>query len=183
MRGRGWVGPRWYQAGDRILLHAHLDLPHGGRLTNGSVATVTNVSDSGLTVRPDSSTEPVLLPHAFVSARRTDGRPQLSHAWCRTIDGVQGGTWTEVHLLGTAALDRYRGYVGQSRATAATHTWNTRAVDPGDHGGRLVQEAATPAEEVLVALQRAERKTFAAFDDPYRLAERLERQRRRLSVT
>jgi hypothetical protein len=177
MRGRGWAGPRWYQAGDRILLHAHLDLPHGRRLTNGSVATVTNVSDSGLTVRPDSSTEPVLLPHAFVSARRTDGRPQLSHAWCRTIDGVQGGTWTEVHLLGTAALDRYRGYVGQSRATAATHTWNTRAVDPGDHGGRLVQEAATPAEEVLVALQRAERKTFAAFDDPYRLAERLERER------
>jgi hypothetical protein len=62
---------------------------------------------------------------------------------------VQGGIWSEVHLLGTMALDRYRGYVGQSRATSGTHTWNTRPADPGDHGGRLVRGAVTPAEEVL----------------------------------
>jgi hypothetical protein len=177
LRGPGWAASRLYQAGDRILLHAHLDLPDGRRLTNGTVATVTDVNASGLTVRPDSSSQQAVIPQAFVSARRPDGCPQLSHAWCRTIDGVQGGTWTEVHLLGTAALDRYRGYVGQSRATAGTHTWNTRAVDPGDHGGRLARGAATPAEEVLGALQRAESKTFAAFDDPYRIADLLERER------
>jgi hypothetical protein len=110
------------------------------------------------------------MPAAFVAARRPDGRPQLSHGWCRTIDGVQGATWTEVHLLGTAALDRYRGYVGQSRARAGTHTWNTRAPDPGDHGGRLVHPADNPSEEVAVATQRAQPKTFAALDDSYRLA-------------
>jgi AAA domain len=178
IRGPGWAGPRQYQAGDRILLHARLDLPDGRRLTNGTVATVTAVDQArGLTVRPDSSSELLLIPPAVVSARRPDGRPHLSHAWCRTIDGVRGRTWTEVHLLGTVALDRYRGYVGQSRATAGTHTWNTRPVDPGDHGGRLAGSAATPAEDVLAALQRAERKTLAAFDDPYRLAERLQRER------
>jgi hypothetical protein len=68
-------------------------------------------------------------------------------------------------------LDRYRGYVGQSRATLATHTWNTRALDPADHGGRLVHPIDTPAEEVLTAMERNRAKNFAAFDDPYRLAE------------
>jgi hypothetical protein len=37
--------------------------------------------------------------------------------------------------------------------------------------------AATPAEEVQGALHRAKPETFAAFDDPYRMAERLERER------
>jgi hypothetical protein len=67
--------------------------------------------------------------------------------------------------------------VGQSRARDANHTWNTRAADPSDHGGRLVHAADTPSEEVGVALQRTQPKTFAALDDPYRTAERLERER------
>src|SRR6516162_9014236 len=103
----------------------------------------------------------------IVAGRRPDGRPRISHAWCRTIDGVQGGTWTEAHLLGTAALDRHRGYVGQSRATLATHTWNTRALDPGDHGGRLARSTDSPAQEVQAAMERQPAKTFAAFSDPY----------------
>ena len=65
------------------------------------------------------------MPAEFVTGRSADGRPQVSHAWARTIDGVQGGTWDQVHLLATPALDRYRGYVGQSRSIAPTHTWNT----------------------------------------------------------
>jgi conjugative relaxase-like TrwC/TraI family protein len=176
LSGPGWVGRRTYQSGDRTLLHAHLDVSDGRRLPTGTPATVVAVGTDGLLVRPDAASETVLVPAAFVAARRTDGRPQLSHAWWRTIDGVQGGTWSEVHMLGTIALDRYRGYVGQSRATTGTHTWNTRPGDPGDHGGRLVRDAATPAEEVLRALRRAESKTFAAFDDPYRLANALERE-------
>ena len=96
----------------------------------------------------------------------------MSHAWCRTIDGVQGGTWDQVHLLATPALDRYPGYVGQSRAVAPTHTWNTtsRPLDEGDHGGRLVQEPrSTPDEQIAAALARAQPKTFAADRDPYRI--------------
>jgi hypothetical protein len=177
LEGPGWAGTRSYQAGDRVLLHAHLDLSDGRRLTNGTAATVVAAGGDGLVVRPDGAGNTVRVPAAFVASRRGDGRPQLSHGWCRTIDGVEGGTWTEVHLLGTAALDRYRGYVGLSRATAGTHTWNTRPHDPADHGGRLVRGAGTPAEEVLGALRRAEPKTFSAFDDPYRLAEALGRER------
>ena len=96
----------------------------------------------------------------------------MSHAWARTIDGVQGGTWDQVHLLATPALDRYRGYVGQSRSIAPTHTWNTsrQSLDDGDHGGRLVNEPqGTPAEQIAAALARAQPKTFAAGDDPYRI--------------
>jgi conjugative relaxase-like TrwC/TraI family protein len=171
LEGPGWAGPRQYQTGDRILLHAHATLGDGSRLTNGTVATVTAVSDTGLTVTSERRDDPVVLPAEFVAARRADGRPQVSHSWARTIDGVQGGTWDQVHLLATPALDRYRGYVGQSRSIQPTHTWNTtpRSLDdPADHGGRIIQLYSTPAEQIAAALARAQPKTFAAVDDPYR---------------
>jgi conjugative relaxase-like TrwC/TraI family protein len=170
LEGPGWAGPRQYQTGDRILLHAHATLGHGSRLTNGTVAAVTAVSQAGLTVTTERQADPVLLPAEFVTVRGADGRPQVSHSWTRTIDGVQGGTWDKVHLLATPALDRYRGYVGQSRSIQPTHTWNTtpRSInDLADHGGRLVQPYGTPAEQIAAALARAQPKTFAAIDDPY----------------
>jgi conjugative relaxase-like TrwC/TraI family protein len=179
IQGPGWASPRIYQAGDRILVHIHVDLDDGRRLANGTVATVVSVSPAGLIVRADGDQHTMSIPAEVVAGRRPDGRPLVSHAWCRTIDGVQGGTWSEAHLLGTAALDRYRGYVGQSRATLATHTWNTRALDPGDHGGHLVRDANAPAATVLTAMERQSGKTFAAFDDPHQLAQRLERERDR----
>jgi hypothetical protein len=92
----------------------------------------------------------------------------VSHAWARTIDGVQGGTWGQIHLLATPALDRYRGYVGQSRSIQPTHTWNTTPQPIDDHGGRLVQPYSTPAEQIAAALARAQPKTFAAIADPDR---------------
>jgi hypothetical protein len=61
-------------------------------LTNGTVATVLAVTPAGLTVTTDRTGETVLVPAGFVTARAPDGRPQVSHAWARTIDGVQGGT-------------------------------------------------------------------------------------------
>jgi conjugative relaxase-like TrwC/TraI family protein len=168
LKGPGWAGPRDYQAGDRIILHTHAYLDDAGRIVNGTVATVCGVGPAGLTVTTERQAQLVLLPAGFVTARGADGRPQLSHAWARTIDGVQGGTWDQVHLLATPALDRYRGYVGQSRSICPTHTWNTtpRLID--DHGGKLVQAHSTPAEQIAAALARAQPKTFAAADDPYR---------------
>jgi conjugative relaxase-like TrwC/TraI family protein len=167
LQGPGWTGPRHYQAGDRILLHAHADLADGRRLTNASVATVTAVTAAGLIITTDGEANDVLLPADFVADRGADGRPQVSHAWARTIDGVQGGTWDQVHLLATPALDRYRGYVGQSRSIQPTHTWNTTPQSIDDHGGRLVQPYSTPAEQIAAALARAQPKTFAAVDDPH----------------
>ena len=66
----------------------------------------------------------------FIAGHRPDGSPNCSHAWARTVDGVQGGTWPQVHLLGTAALERFTGYTAQSRSRQATHTW---------HGGKGTQ--------------------------------------------
>lgn len=176
MEGPGWSGPRRYQAGDRILLHAHASLGDGTRLTNGTVATVTAVTPTGLAVTTDTRPEAVVLPAGFVSAKGGDGRPQVSHSWARTMDGVQGATVDQVHLLATPTLDRYRGYVGQSRSIQPTHTWNTTPKsidDPGDHGGRLVQPYSTTAEQIAAALARAQPKTFAAVDDPRRHEQRI----------
>jgi conjugative relaxase-like TrwC/TraI family protein len=166
--GPGWAGPRHYQARDRILLHAHAYVEGGSRLTNGTTATIIAVSPTGLTVASETHPQPVLLPVEFVTSRGPDGRPQISHSWVRTIDGVQGGTWDQVHLLATAALDRYRGYVGQSRSIRPTHTWNSNPGPIEDYGGRLVEPHFTPAEQIAAALARAQPKTFAALDDPHR---------------
>ena len=125
LTGPGWTAERDYQAGDRVLLHARCG-PSGSRLVNGTTATVTRVDETGLTVRVDRSGEEAVLPASFVQGTRKDGSPNLSHAWARTVDGAQGGTWEACHLLGSAALDAYRGYTGQSRSRQPTHTWNTK---------------------------------------------------------
>ncbi len=129
---------------------------------------------SGLLIEPDRPPNPdrpgqtVEVPAGLVQGHTPDGRPYLSHAWARTIDGVQGGTFAQVHLLATPAIDRYRGYVGQSRGVQPTHTWNTIPAVDDDHGGRVVTATGTPAEQVGVGLARAQPKTFAALDDPWR---------------
>ena len=139
MTGPGWTTDRDYQAGDRVLLHARCG-PSGSRLVNGTTATVTRVDEAGLTVRVDRSGEEAVLPAGFVQGTRKDGSPNLSHAWARTVDGAQGGTWEACHLLGSAALDAYRGYTGQSRSRQPTHTWNTKQLVAIDHGGILADQ-------------------------------------------
>lgn len=176
LEGPGWSGPRSYQAGDRIVLHSHLRLDDGSRLTNGTTATVTSAGPEGLLVVADGHCQPVTVPADFVADRSGDDRPRLSHAWCRTIDGVQGGTWAQVHLLATPALDHYRGYVGQSRGVQPTHTWNTTPAPDDDHGGRLVGPEGPAAEQVAAALRRARPKTFAAGDDPHHADRQLRRR-------
>ena len=135
MTGPGWTTDRHYQAGDRVLFHTRYGDRHSP-LVNGTVATVTAVDDHGLAIHTDGGTA-ASIPLEFVRGVRPDGTPNLSHAWARTVDGAQGGTWDHAHLLGSAALDAYRGYTGQSRSRHPTHTWNTTPVDDGDHGGRL----------------------------------------------
>jgi hypothetical protein len=107
----------------------------------------------------------VTLPREFVQGRRADGSPNCSHAWARTVDGIQGGTWPQVHLLGTAALERFTGYTAQSRGRHATHTWNVTRLPDIDHGGVLADQR-TPEKEVLDALRRQPDTSFAVHDAP-----------------
>jgi len=166
MSGPGWAGEREYRAGDRVLLHARCG-GVGSLLVNGTTATVTGVGPDGLTVRLGrSSDDGALLPAEFVAGSRKDGTPNLSHAWARTIDGAQGGTWETCHLLGSSALDAYRGYTGQSRSRQPTHTWNTARVAVVDHGG-ILADRRDPAEQVAVALGRQPDPSLAARSDPW----------------
>ena len=108
MTGPGWTTERDYRAGDRVLLHARCG-PSGSRLVNGTTATVTRVDETGLTVRLDRSGQEAVLPASFVQGTRRDGSPNLSHAWARTVDGAQGGTWEACHLLGSSGPGRLPG--------------------------------------------------------------------------
>ena len=164
MSGPGWGAERDYRPGDRVLLHARCG-PSSSRLVNGTTATVTAVEDTGLSVRLDRGDEAV-LPADFVQGARKDGSPNLSHAWSRTVDGAQGGTWEACHLLGSSALDAYRGYTGQSRSRRPTHTWNTAKVAVVDHGGALADPRG-PAEQVAAALTREPDLRLAARSDPW----------------
>jgi hypothetical protein len=114
----------------------------------------------------------VLLPAAFVAGARKDGAPNLSHAWARTVDGAQGGTWEACHLLGSSALDAYRGYTGQSRSRRPTHTWNTARVAVVDHGGILADQR-DGTEQVADALGRQPDPSMAARSDPWVVDRRL----------
>ncbi|MGH9186275.1 MAG: AAA family ATPase, partial [Acidimicrobiales bacterium] len=164
---------RHYATGDLVLLHRRYRAP-AGWVHNGTVLTVTAVTDNGLTVSGPTG-QSFVLERAFVEGRH--GRtPNISHGWARTVDGAQGGTWAQVHLLGSAALNRYSGLVGKSRSQLPTHTWNvTRLVDI-DHGGALADDR-TPAEEVLDALQRVPDTAFAIHADPYQLDRHLTAER------
>jgi len=180
LEGPGWAGPRSFQAGDRVLFHTRSGSRADG-IINGTTATVTRAGPDGLDVRPDDTSNDLHIDAGFVTGTRVDGSPRLSHAWARTVDGAQGGTWEVAHLLGTPALDQYRGYVGQSRSRQPTHTWNTTPVPTLDHGGEIVDDR-TPGEAVAVALARTPERSMAAVSDPHpvdrdirtRIAEHLE---------
>jgi hypothetical protein len=172
--GPGWTAEREYRAGDRVLLHARCG-PSGRQLVNGATATVTAVNSDGLTVLLNGRGKAMSLPAAFVQGARKDGSPNLSHAWARTVDGAQGGTWEVCHLLGSAALDAYRGYTGQSRSRQPTHTWNTARVAVVDHGGALA-DRRDAAEQVADALARQPDPSLAARSDPWPLDSQLRQQ-------
>jgi len=175
LQGPGW-GPnsRTYAAGDRILVHVNLDVGPEGRVCNGSTGTVLGVTCRGLDVVTDGGMH-VRIDADVVTGRRVDGTPNVSHGWARTVDGAQGGTWRQVHVLATPTLDRMTGYVAQSRGQLPTHTWNTRP--DRDHPLSLLADDRSAGEAVLDAMRRNEPKTFAALDDPSTLDRELQTER------
>jgi hypothetical protein len=169
LHGPELAGPAWgngerrYAAGDRLLVHGAL-WTNGQRLHNGSVVTVTTVTGEGIQAIGQHGGS-VTLPREFIEGRRLDGSPNCSHAWARTVDGIQGGTWLQVHVLGTGALERFTGYTGQSRSRHATHTWNVARLPEIDHGGVLADQR-TPEQKVIDALRRQPDTGFAIHDAP-----------------
>ncbi|MGH9138953.1 MAG: hypothetical protein ACRD0G_18230 [Acidimicrobiales bacterium] len=111
-----------------------------------------------------------------MTGARIDGTPNLSHEWARTIDGAQGGTWEQVHLLAGPNLDRLTAYVGQSRGRRPTHTWNTTPEPGGEEHGNVV-DPREPADQVLAAVARVPERRFAAADDPWVLDRSLRAER------
>ncbi len=175
LQGPGWgPNPRTYAPGDRILVHVNLGAGAERRLCNGSTGTVLGVTCHGLDVVTDER-EHVQIGADIVAGRRVDDTPNVSHAWARTVDGAQGGTWRQVHLLATPALDRMTGYVAQSRGQLPTHTWNTRP--DRDHPLSLLADDRSAGDAVLDAMRRNEPKTFAAADDPSTLDRELQAER------
>jgi len=175
LQGPGWgPNPRTYAPGDRILVHANLAGGPDRRVYNGSTATVLGVTRDGLDVVTDDGAH-AHIDAEIVAGHRIDGNPNVSHAWARTVDGAQGGTWRQVHLLATPALDRMTGYVAQSRGQLPTHTWNTRP--DHDHPASLLADDRSPGEAVLDAMRRNEPKTLAADDDPFVLDRQLRTER------
>src|SRR5713101_7159504 len=170
MEGPGWASEREYRAGDRVLLHTRCG-KRAERLFNGMTGTVERVTRRGLEVAFDDARQ-VVLPKEFVQGTRRDGSPNLSHAWVRTVDGAQGGTWECAHLLGTSALDAFRGYAGQSRSRKPTHTWNTTRVPSVDHGG-ILADRRSGTEQVAAALEREPDPRMAVRSDPYLLEREL----------
>jgi hypothetical protein len=84
LAGPAWGhGERRYATGDRILIHGTLGTG-GWRLHNGTVVTVTAVANGGLHA-VDHRGRGVALPRSFVEGHRTDGSPNCSHAWARTV--------------------------------------------------------------------------------------------------
>jgi len=165
LSGPGW-GPeeRDYAAGDRVLFHVNCRLGDE-RVHNGTAGQVCAVDRHGINVTLDDGRTAVLPPAVYAGCR-PDGSPNMSHAWARTIDGAQGGTWDHVHLLATPNVDRHTLYVGQSRGRHPTHTWNT-VPTPGDEvHGNVVVDRRDPGEIVLAAAARVPDNTFAAWDDP-----------------
>jgi ATP-dependent exoDNAse (exonuclease V) alpha subunit len=171
IRGPEVAGPAWgpddrhYAAGDRILRHANTHIGDR-RITNGTTGRITQVTGRGdLDVLFDDG-RTIILPTEIVASTRPDGSPNLSHAWARTIDGAQGGTWDQVHLLATPNVDRHTLYVGQSRGRNPTHTWNVVPGPDDEIHGNVVADDRGPDEIILSAAARRPDMAFAAWDDP-----------------
>ena len=121
---------------------------------------------------PTSSSTPIQVKAQGVA---TQHHVQNQLCVALVVDGIQGGTWTQVHLLGTAALERFTGYTGQSRSRHATHTWNVTRLPEIDHGGVLADQRS-PEREVLDALRRLPDTGFAVHDAPSHLERLLAEQ-------
>lgn len=176
LTGPGWgPNPRRYAAGDRILFHTSLTVD-GRRYTNGSSGTIAAIHNHGALARMDDGAA-LVIPVGFVCGERIDGIPNMSHGWARTIDGAQGGTWEQAHLLATPNLDRLTAYVAQSRGRQPTHTWNTTPERSGEEHGNVVPDPRQPAEQILAAVGRVPERRFAAADDPWVLDRKLRAER------
>jgi hypothetical protein len=134
-------GARQYElrlaVGDRLRLYRQTParIPgskRGGTIgSNGSVVTVTGLSDAGLTLVNERGTEGFVAWEML--RERRSGRLLLGPGWCLTIDSAQGITAGE-HLnvlpRGSAAAGgAFKAYVAESRHVARVTTLVSEAAE------------------------------------------------------
>jgi len=96
-------GERTFASGDRIMF---LKNERGLEVKNGTLGTVSQVSDHGMTVRTDDGRD--------VAFDLKDYN-KIDHGYAATIHKAQGMTVDRVHVLATPGMDRHGSYVALSR--------------------------------------------------------------------
>jgi Ti-type conjugative transfer relaxase TraA len=96
-------GPRQFAAGDRIMF---LRNERGLGVKNGTLATIEQVSERGMTVRTDAG-------HSV--AFDIKDYAHVDHGYAATIHKAQGMTVDRTHVLATPGMDSHAAYVALSR--------------------------------------------------------------------
>ncbi|PNQ03172.1 Ti-type conjugative transfer relaxase TraA [Sphingobium sp. SA916] len=96
-------GPRAFASGDRIMF---LRNERGLEVKNGTLGTVEQVNQQGVTVRTDDGRS--------VSFDTKD-YAHVDHGYAATIHKAQGMSVDRSHMLATPSMDRHGAYVGMTR--------------------------------------------------------------------
>ena len=96
-------GDRAFASGDRIMF---LRNERGLEVKNGTLGTVEQVNQQGMTVRTDDG--------RFVAFDMKD-YAHVDHGYAATIHKAQGMSVDRSHMLATPGLDRHGAYVGMTR--------------------------------------------------------------------
>ncbi|MEW6475249.1 MAG: MobF family relaxase [Actinomycetota bacterium] len=144
---------------ERFEVHVELDADHDGHDQEQPARTVTlgrgYLGEAELT--------------GPWGDRRTQG-PGLTHAYCSTVNAVQGRTSARAYVLVTeAGLYRQAAYVALSRARFETVLYALTIPDAGDahHHDRDVDEPdPTDTTDIARAMTRDRAQTMASAKDP-----------------
>jgi len=96
-------GDRAFASGDRIMF---LRNERGLEVKNGTLGTVEQVNQQGMTVHTDDGRS---------VAFDTKDYAHVDHGYAATIHKAQGMTVDRTHVLATPGMDRHGSYVGMSR--------------------------------------------------------------------
>ena len=96
-------GERAFATGDRILF---LRNERGLEVKNGTLGTVEQINQRGMTVRTDDGRSVAFDIKDYA---------HVDHGYAATIHKAQGMTVDRAHVLATPAMDRHGAYVGMSR--------------------------------------------------------------------
>ncbi|MFA7585188.1 MAG: Ti-type conjugative transfer relaxase TraA [Novosphingobium sp.] len=125
-------GDRHFAAGDRVMF---LRNERGLEVKNGTLGTIEQVDQRGMTVRTDDGRSVVFETKAYA---------YIDHGYAATIHKAQGVTVDRSHVLATPGMDRHSAYVGLSRHRdgLAVHYGRDDFKDEGRLASTLSRERA-----------------------------------------